>query len=101
VPYLERGIALAREVGKPHQEGKVRKDLGIVRARLGQHDSAVEQFRQALVLIRAVGDLPLEAETLLVLGDALAAQRLRDEADDAWRQASRILSAFGLPENIR
>jgi len=101
VSYLERGIALAQEVGKPHQEGKVRKDLGIVRSKLGQQDKAVEQFKQALVLIRGVGDRPMEAETLLALGDALAEQGRPDAARGAWQQASLIFSAFLLPQSDR
>jgi hypothetical protein len=40
VSRLERGIALAEEISTPHQEGKVRKDLCIVRVRLGQQDEA-------------------------------------------------------------
>ena len=51
VSCLDHGITLAQEVGKPHQEGKVRKDLGIVCSKLGQQDKAAEQFKQALVLI--------------------------------------------------
>ena len=94
VSYLEHGIALAQEVGKPHQEGGVRKDLGIVYYKLGQQDKAVEQFEKALVLIRGVEDRPTEAETLLALSDALAAQGHQDEAREAGRQASRISSAF-------
>jgi tetratricopeptide (TPR) repeat protein len=93
-----RGFDASAAVMAP-TEGKVRKDLGIVRSRLGQLDSAIEQLRQALVLIRSVGSLQLEAETLLPLGDALAAQGRPDEARDAWRQASVILSAFRLPQN--
>ncbi len=41
----------------------------------------------------------MEAETLLALGDALAAQGLQDAACDAWQRASRIFSAFLLPRN--
>ena len=41
----ERNLVQA-EVGKPHQEGKVRKDLGIVCSKLGQQDKATEQFKQ-------------------------------------------------------
>jgi tetratricopeptide (TPR) repeat protein len=66
---------------------------------MGQHDKAVEQFGQALVVIRSVGDRPMEAETLLALGDALAAQGQIDAACDAWQQASLIFSAFLLPES--
>jgi predicted negative regulator of RcsB-dependent stress response len=57
----------------------------------------VEQFKQALILIRGVGDRPMEAETLLVLGDALAAQGRQDAASDAWQRASLISSVFVLP----
>jgi predicted negative regulator of RcsB-dependent stress response len=41
----------------------------------------------------------MEAETLLVLGDALAAQGRQDAACDAWQRASLIFSAFLLPQN--
>jgi hypothetical protein len=41
----------------------------------------------------------MEAETLLALGDALAAQGLQDAACDAWQRASLIFSAFLLPQN--
>ena len=41
----------------------------------------------------------MEAETLLVLGDALAAQGRQDAACDAWQRASLISSAFLLPQN--
>jgi hypothetical protein len=68
VPRLEWGIALAQEISTLHQEGKVRTDLGIVRSKLGQQEEAVEQFKQALILIRGVGDRPMEAETLLAWG---------------------------------
>ena len=89
----------AQEISILHQEGKVRTDLGIVRSKLGQQDEAVEKFNQALILIRGVGDRPMEAETLLALGDALAAQGRRDAASDAWQRASLIFSAFRLPRN--
>jgi len=98
VPRLEWGIALAQEISTLHQEGKVRTDLGIVRSKLGQQDEAVEQFKQALVLIRGVGDRPMEAETLPALGDALSAQGRQDAACDAWQRASLIFSALLLPQ---
>jgi hypothetical protein len=41
----------------------------------------------------------MEAETLLALGDALAAQGHEDAAGDAWQQAGLIFSAFLLPES--
>jgi TolA-binding protein len=41
----------------------------------------------------------MEAETLLALGDALAAQGRQDAACDAWQRASLIFSAIALPQN--
>ena len=99
VPRLEQGIALAQEISTLHQEGKVHRDLGIVRSKLGQQDKAVEQFKRALDLLRHSGHRPMEAETLLALGDALAAQRHQDAACDAWQQAYLIFSAFRLPQS--
>jgi DNA-binding SARP family transcriptional activator len=72
------------------QEGRARKGLGIVRSKLGQHDDAVEDLMRALILLRRAGHRPQEAETLLALADALAAQGQHDAAFDAWQQASRI-----------
>jgi hypothetical protein len=40
----------------------------------------------------------MEAETLLALGDALAARGHEDAAGDAWQHAAAIFSAFLLPE---
>ena len=41
----------------------------------------------------------MEADTLLALGDALAAQGNGEAACDAWQQAAVIFSAFLLPES--
>jgi tetratricopeptide (TPR) repeat protein len=99
LPRLERGIALAHEVSIVHQEGKARTDLGVVRLSLGQQEEAVEQFGRALDLLRHAGHRPLEAETWLALGDALAAQGRPGTARDAWQQAYRIFSAFRPPQS--
>jgi DNA-binding SARP family transcriptional activator/tetratricopeptide (TPR) repeat protein len=79
------------------QEGRARKGLGIVRSKLGQHDDAVEDLMRALILLRQAGHRPQEAETLLALGDALAAQGRHDAAFDACQQASRIFSTDPRP----
>lgn len=89
---------LAHETGNLHMEGDVRADLGVIHARRGQYDEAVEQLEQALDLFRRVGQRPMEADTLLALGDALAGQGRDDAACDAWRQAYLMYSAFRQPQ---
>jgi tetratricopeptide (TPR) repeat protein len=98
VSHLQRGIALAQEVGTVQQEGKARKELGIVLSQMRHHDKAVAELRLALKLLRHVGYLPQEAETLLALGNALLAQGLEEAAYDAWQQSLMISSTFRLPD---
>lgn len=79
------------------QEGKARKELGIVLSKMRQHDRAVDELTRALELLRQAGYRPQEAETLLALGDALSAQGREEAASDAWRQSLVIFSTFRDP----
>jgi tetratricopeptide (TPR) repeat protein len=82
---------------------KAHKELGIVLAKLGYHSKAMTELRRALALLRRLGHLPQEAETLLALGDALSAPGMEDDAYDARQQASTIFSTFRRPadESLR
>jgi tetratricopeptide (TPR) repeat protein len=71
-----------------------------VHAKAGEHELAIEEFRQALVLCRRAGHRPGEADILLTLGDALDAQGKHQAAYDAWQQASLVVTAFHLPAGL-
>lgn len=79
-------------------EGSARADLGVIRARRGQFAAAIGQFEEALRLFRAVGQRPLEADTLLSMGDALARHGQEDAAGRAWQQAYLMYAAFRQPQ---
>jgi len=61
--------------------------LGYLAHRTGQHEQAMEHYRQALVLLRDRGNAAFEATTLHHLGQALSALGRHDQAREAWRRA--------------
>ncbi|WP_155370973.1 AfsR/SARP family transcriptional regulator [Catellatospora vulcania] len=77
---LERSAALHARLAMPVGEGIARNECAAVLCHLGRHTEAAEQFRQALALRRAAGDLIGEAISVYGLGKVSVLQGRHEAA---------------------
>jgi tetratricopeptide (TPR) repeat protein len=63
LPYVEQGLALAREIGERYVEAYALTALGHVLGALGQHDRARAAYQQSLALRQAMGHATEATET--------------------------------------
>ncbi len=54
--YLGGAFRLARRLGDPHREAKVRRRIAELREQQGRNDLAVRQLRTALAIFEGLGD---------------------------------------------
>jgi eukaryotic-like serine/threonine-protein kinase len=100
---LARALGLAE--GQGPADGEIAPTLGAlaaVRLRQGRPAEAQTALERALALARP--GRPTEVETLLLLGDARAAQGARADAEEAFRRAQALaekVHAPGHPERTR
>lgn len=85
--HLVRALVLYKRSGNRYGEAEAANALGIGYARLGQAGDAVEQYRKAADLRRAVGNRRGEATSLRNLGTSLTLAGRFDEAAAALAQA--------------
>jgi tetratricopeptide (TPR) repeat protein len=86
--HHRRALALAAEVGDQHVEGHTLSNLGVVHARMGEHDRALEEQQQGLALLRRTGSRGDECEALNDVGHTL---RLLGRSIDALQTHERAL----------
>jgi CHAT domain-containing protein len=92
---LERGLALAREVGDAPCEGKILFNLGHAEARLGEFDEGQRHLEEAVALHQASGRRDKEAYLRMALGRLLASAGQPQPALDRLYQALEIYRSLG------
>ncbi len=95
VNYLEKALALQRQVGDRAGEAKTLNNIGYVYANLGEQRQALEYYEQALVLLRQAGDRAGEAMTLHNIGAAYADMGERHKALEYFEQALALMRQVG------
>lgn len=80
LPLFERGVEVARRIGRPDLLARSLYWLGYLSHGHGRPHRAVECCRQALTVAAAADDAPLAAQLGATLGQALAAACKYDEA---------------------
>jgi tetratricopeptide (TPR) repeat protein len=61
----------------------------------GQYDQALQNYQQALVIHREVGNRPMEGATLSNIGETYQAQGQYDQALENFQQALVIIREVG------
>lgn len=67
--------------------------LGYLAQRTGRHRRALDRYRQAVALLREIGNAHGEADTLVRLGEAHLALGDRRQARTTWQQALHLYEA--------
>ena len=93
--YLVRALVQYKRSRDLYGEGETVNALGIGYARLGQSDDAVEQYRKAVELRRAVGNLRGQATSLRNLGNTIALTGKFDDAAGFLEQARALHARLG------
>ena len=91
ISFLERALAIHREIGDRQGEGRDLGNLGSAYSALGEREQTVEYYQQALVLARETADCRSEAIALWNMG--LEFNRLADRAQ-AIANAKAALKIF-------
>jgi DNA-binding SARP family transcriptional activator/tetratricopeptide (TPR) repeat protein len=96
--HCQEAMQLLKGLGDRIGEAAVLDSLGFIHYHLGQHAAAIECYRRAIDVHREVGgDLHIQAETLIHLGDAYLTTGQADAANAAWRAALAILDDLNDP----
>ncbi|WP_051366086.1 AfsR/SARP family transcriptional regulator [Hamadaea tsunoensis] len=98
--HLTRCIDLLRTTGDRHNESRVLLNLGIVVARLGHRELAIEYYRQSHRIAVEFGDVLSEARSLINIGNAYRQLGRYDEAAAAQLQALRKARQAGAYANV-
>jgi tetratricopeptide (TPR) repeat protein len=93
--YLVRALVQFKRSRDLFGEGETVNAMGIGYGRLGQSDDAAEQYRKAVQLRHAVGNLRGEATSLRNLGNAMALTGHFDEAASDLEQARTLHARLG------
>jgi tetratricopeptide (TPR) repeat protein len=81
--------------GDREGEGHVLTDLGVIYARQGKAQQAIESYEQALAISREIGDRHGERLNLGNLGNAYASQGKAQQAIESYEQALAISREIG------
>lgn len=100
VRYCRQAIELTRASSDRLGEAMAWDTLGYAYHHLDRYDDAAAGFATALVIQRQVGDRYNEAETLVHLGETLAATGRAEQARDTWRLALAILDDLAHPDAL-
>jgi tetratricopeptide (TPR) repeat protein len=93
--YLVRALVQYKRSRDLYGEGEAVNAMGIGYGRLGQSDDAAEQYRAAVVLRHAVGNVRGEATSLRNLGNAIALTGKFDEAAADLERARALHAQLG------
>jgi len=93
--YLVRALVQYKRSRDLFGEGETVNALGIGYGRLGQSDDAAEQYRKAVQLRHAVGNLRGEATSLRNLGNAMVLSGHFDEAASNLERARALHAQLG------
>lgn len=98
VPRITTALELVRRLGHRRAEARGLQLAATVYMRLGQHQTAIEQYRTALTIYRDLNDHWYQAAVLTELGDALQENQRLPESRDAWSHALAIYDELGAPQ---
>jgi tetratricopeptide (TPR) repeat protein len=98
---LDRARQLLVALGHERGQAQVLHAAAVTRARAGDLDGAIADFRSSLASFRARDDRPWQVHSLGRLGLALAARSEPAAAADAWHEALRILRTLDRPGEVR
>jgi tetratricopeptide (TPR) repeat protein len=90
-----------QELGSSFGQAMTLDSLGYAHQHLGNHGEALDCYRQALDLCRAIGNRWEEAVVLTHIGDAHEAVRDTHSAITAWRAALATFEQFNHPNAER
>jgi hypothetical protein len=93
--YLVRALVQYKRSRDLYGEGEAVNAMGIGFGRLGQSDDAAEQYRKAVALRHAVGNVRGEATSLRNLGNAIALTGKFDEAATDLERARTLHAQLG------
>ncbi|MEV0615387.1 BTAD domain-containing putative transcriptional regulator [Nonomuraea sp. NPDC050404] len=94
---LQAGLAATIRRGDPEAEGRMRRLLGNVSAKLGRHDQAIDHLHHALALAGKTGDRLDEARTYRAIAVAWMRQENYELALDRVTRAQQIYHALDEP----
>ena len=90
-----RTLAICREIGDRHGEGRTLDNLGTAYAGLRRFEEAIGCYQQSLAIRQEIGDRHGEGQTLDNLGITYQNMRQRDRATMCWREAAAALRDVG------
>ena len=93
--YLTRALVQFKRSRNLYGQAETVNALGIGYGRLGQSGDAIEQYRKAVELRRALGNRSGEATSLRNLGNMLAMGGQFEEARERLMQARELHAALG------
>jgi DNA-binding SARP family transcriptional activator/tetratricopeptide (TPR) repeat protein len=101
--YIGQALEAGPEPGDPMSLSRAWSALGLVHSRIGEHQQAINCYRQALTLVRQRNGpqaLLWQADLLTNFGDACRAAGDQPGAVEYWEQARQILHDLRLPDNL-
>lgn len=90
VTYFQEALGINRDLEDPRGLSETLNNLGVAYLALGKPRAAADAFEQALAQARLVPSGPLEALSLMHLGDAARERREYDLALNCYHQALRV-----------
>ncbi|MBW8817751.1 MAG: tetratricopeptide repeat protein [Streptomyces sp.] len=97
LPPFHRAATIQRQLGDRSREAMAWDGTGEAYRMLGQLDEAIDFHRRAAAAQRELDDHWLLALSLDNLAAAQAGAGLREEAEQHWQEALRLLTAYGDP----
>ncbi len=95
VPYLERGLELAREIMFSRGESACLAELGLAYLRLGENSRAQESGLKAVRIAVSIGARPAQARARLALGQIYLENGCLAGAENEFRQSLDLRKALG------
>ena len=98
--HSEAALAIYREHHSPHSEATILDTLGYIDLCTGRYADAVRHCRQAIDLLRHLGDTSYDAADILdQLGQAHVALDQLEEARTAWQEGLELYQRQGRTED--
>jgi tetratricopeptide (TPR) repeat protein len=95
IVWLKAALAASTWLGDKIYQGVHQGNLGLAYSKLGQYDTAIEYYQQALTIDREIGDLRGEGQDLGNLGNAYSALGQVEKAIEYNQQALEIDREIG------
>ncbi|MEV6304866.1 tetratricopeptide repeat protein [Actinoplanes sp. NPDC051861] len=98
VEFCRRALEVLQEIGDRFGAANAWDSLGQAQHMLGRYDEAAESYLRARALWHALGHRYQEADSLVRLGDTLAAGENLGAAERTWEQALEMLDQLDHPD---